>query len=305
MTGSDDPYCQRAVRTDQPREPSATTAASEAEADVAVHQLGGDGAPLMLVHAAGFHGRVWAPVADRLAPAFRCLAPDLRGHGESAIAAEDELDWRGFAVDLLTLVDRLCLERPYGVGHSSGATALLLAEQARPGTFRTLYCFEPVLVPADPPLGRDPDSWLAERARGRRATFVSRDEALAHYAVTPPLSTIDTEVLHRYVEHGLKDAVDGTVRLACSPEREGRIYEMATAHDAYGQLAKVRCPVTLARGEDSEAAGGRQIAHLAQRLPNARTETHPGIGHLGPLQRPGAVARSVRAAFAAAVPRQT
>ena len=60
--------------------------------------------------------------------------------------------------------------------------SLLMAEQARPGTFAALYCFEPVIVPADPPLGRDDDSFLGAQARRRRTTFGSRDEACRHYA---------------------------------------------------------------------------------------------------------------------------
>ena len=31
-----------------------------------VHDWGGDGAPTLLAHPTGFHGRVWAPVATRL-----------------------------------------------------------------------------------------------------------------------------------------------------------------------------------------------------------------------------------------------
>lgn len=298
MTAISGPYRHHAVRTHQQPEPSGQAHARDGTTDLAVHELGGAGPPVVLVHAAGFHGRVWAPVADGLASEFRCIAPDLRGHGDSALSGEDELDWRGFAIDVLATVDRLGLERPYAVGHSSGATALLLAEQARPGTFRALFCFEPVLVPADPPLGRDPDSWLAQRARARRATFTSREEALAHYAARPPLADIDARALRAYVEHGLEEAADATVRLKCRPEVEGRTYEMATAHDAYGQLASVACPVTLARGENSDAAGARQFAHLAGRLPHARTEAHHGLGHLGPLEQPAAVARSIRAAFA-------
>lgn len=305
VTHTDLAYRHRTVRIEHPSGPAARTDPNAVAVRVAVHTLGGeDGSALLLVHAAGFHGRVWAPVADELAADFRCFAPDLRGHGDSPMSDDDDLDWRGFADDVLATVDRLGLQRPYGAGHSSGATALLLAEQARPGTFRALYCYEPVVVPADPPLGRDPDNWLAERARGRRATFASREDALAHYATKPPLSTLRPEVLRLYVEHGLEEAGDATVRLKCRPDHEGRIYEMATAHDVYGRLAEVSCPVILARGEDSEAAGARQLAHLAGRLPNARTAALPGLGHFGPLEDPAAVGRSIRTAFTEGPPRE-
>lgn len=263
---------------------------------MAVHLLGGAGPPVLLAHATGFHGRAWEPLAGELATELSCLAPDLRGHGDTASPPDLDFDWRGFAADLLAAVDGL--ERPFGVGHSSGATALLLAEQSRPGTFAALYCFEPIIVPVDPPLGRDRHCWLAEAARRRRAAFPSRVDALGHYAVKPPLRDLDPDVLRAYVEHGFEDAPGGGVRLKCAPEHEGLVYEMATAHDCFGQLPRVGCPVTLARGGRSEAFAPQHASEIAGRLPRARIEEHPSLGHLGPLEDPGGVAASIQRAFA-------
>lgn len=267
-------------------------------ARVVAHVLGGSGPPLLLAHATGFHGRVWRPVAERLASAFSCVAPDARGHGDSPPPASGQLRWSDFAGDLLAVMDGLGLTRPLGVGHSSGATALLLAEQARPGTFAQLYCFEPIVVPADPPLGRDPDSWLAEQARRRRTTFASRAEALDHYAGRRPLSRLDPAVLRAYVEHGLEDADDGAVRLKCVPDYEALVYEMATEHDCFVRLANVHCPVILVRGAHSDACPPGLFETLAGRLPRSRSEVLPGVSHLGPLEDPAAVARSIAQAFA-------
>jgi pimeloyl-ACP methyl ester carboxylesterase len=50
---------------------------------VAVHDLGGDGPPLLLSHATGFNGPVFAPLAHALAGRFHCWAMDHRGHGSS------------------------------------------------------------------------------------------------------------------------------------------------------------------------------------------------------------------------------
>ncbi|HWF49852.1 MAG TPA: alpha/beta hydrolase [Solirubrobacteraceae bacterium] len=257
----------------------------------------GAGPPLVLVHATGFHGHVWRPIADELASRFSCVAPDLRGHGDSAPPAGSDFDWSGFAADVLAVVDGLGLERPLGAGHSSGATALLLAEEARPGTFAGLYCFEPIIVPADPPLGRDRESWLADSTRRRRAAFGSRAEAERRYAARLPLSDLDPRALRAYVEHGFEDSPDGGVRLKCRPEHEALVYEMATAHDCFSHLARVRCPVTLARGGRSVAFMPDREAAVAARLSDVRCEEHPRLGHLGPLEGLRAVAESIERAL--------
>lgn len=272
---------------------------SSAAARVAVHTFGDGPRPVLLVHATGFHGRVWGPLVRELGGGFTGLAPDLRGHGDSPVPPGCDFDWRGFAADVLAVVDRLELDRhpdrPVAVGHSSGATALLLAEQRRPGTFAAIFAYEPVLVAADPPLGPDPHNWLAQACRRRRDTFASRDEARAHYAAKPPLSALDPEVRACYVDHGLEPTADGSWRLACRPEHEARVYAMATAHDAYPRLGEVACPVTLAVGAASEAVDRAHATHLADRLADATLETLPGLGHLGPLEDPASVAAAVRA----------
>lgn len=264
--------------------------------EIVAHDLGGDGPPLVAAHAAGFHGLVLAPLARHLAPDFRVVSFDARGHGDSELPA-DRLDWYGLAHDVLAVVDGLGLDRPYGFGHSSGGTAVILAEQARPGTFAAIYCYEPVIVPADPPLGRDERSWLAAQVRHRRTTFASREEARAHYAAKPPLDALDPDALQAYVDHGFEDTDDGCVLLKCRPDDEAEIYETATAHDAYAKLADVACPVVVACGAMSDGCTPELADAHVGRMPSGRREVLAGLGHFGPLERPDVVAASMVRAF--------
>lgn len=267
---------------------------------VATHDLGGQGPPLIMVHAAGFHGWVLAPLARHLTCDFHCISLDGRGHGDSVLPPGHGLDWYGLASDVLAVVDGLALDRPYGFGHSSGGTALLLAERARPGTFAALYCFEPVIVAADPPLGRDDDNWLAAQARRRRTTFPSREEACRHYAAKPPMNAMTPEALRAYVEHGFEDAGDGGVRLKCRPADEATVYAMATAHDAYAGLPEIRCPVVVCCGSETEGCTPERARGHVERLPGGRTEVVDQVGHLGPLERPEQVAASMLRFFSQA-----
>ena len=260
---------------------------------VFVHDLGGAGAPLVLVHAAGLHGMVFGPLARHLGARFHSVAPDLRGHGDTPVPHGSEVDFYGMAADVLAAVDDLGLERPYGFGHSTGGTALLLAELIRPGTFAALYCYEPILLAADPPLGRDPDNWLAAQTRMRRATFPSREDALRHLQSRPILNTLDPEALQAYVDHGLKDAEGGGVELKCRPEDEATVYETATAHDAWGRLPEIACPVTVASGSESEVCPPPRALAFARRLAHGRLVELPDLGHLAPVERPREVAASV------------
>lgn len=266
---------------------------------IAVHEFGGEGPTLLLAHATGFHGAVFAPLARRLADDFHCVALDERGHGDSGKTSG--MDWRGFAVDVLATVDALGARLPFGVGHSAGGAALLLAEQARPGTFGALYCFEPIVLPPAAPFLAAPNANpLSESARRRREVFASRGDAFDNYASKPPFDRLDREALHAYVDHGFEDLDDGRVRLKCRPETEAQTFEQGFTHGAYEHLPEVGCPVTVARGATSDTFTDALVEALVGRLPRGRAEVVPGVGHFGPLEDPAALARSIRSAFVAA-----
>lgn len=269
------------------------TAVTDDGVAITVRDFGGGGCAAVLAHATGFHGEVWAPVVAGLRGRLRCVAVDHRGHGSSGRPPGWDHRWEGFASDLLAAVDALALARPVGIGHSSGATALLLAEQARPGTFRSLYCFEPVVVPGPAPLGPDPGNWLAERARRRRQRFASTEEAIAHFRARPPYARWCPDALAAYVAGGLGPAPGGGVRLRCRPDDEAGIYEMATAHGGFQGLDAIRCPVTVAWGEASEAFSSATASAMCAKSTMVETEILADLGHLGPLEDPGAVASSI------------
>jgi pimeloyl-ACP methyl ester carboxylesterase len=261
---------------------------------IAYYDLGGEGPPLLLAHATGFCGPVMAPLAASLAGRFRCFALDERAHGASDPPPGENFDWHGFATDVLAVVDDLGLERPFGFGHSCGGAALLLAEEARPGTFAGLYCFEPVVYPGDDPLAPTTEgNPLAAGALRRREEFGSRREAIANFAGKAPFDRLDPEALAAYVDNGFAPAEGGGIRLLCRREHEAQVFAHAFSHDAYAHLSEVRCPVTLACGADTDGFGPELLGTFALRLATVTTAVLPGMGHFGPLEDPAAVAASV------------
>jgi pimeloyl-ACP methyl ester carboxylesterase len=299
LTASGAPGHPRSSR-DRLDPPTTVRVPSTDGVEVPVHDLGGDGPPLLLAHATGFHGMVWRPLARHLT-GYHCWAPDLRGHGDATPPSEHGFDWHGFADDVLAVVDGLDLSRPAAVGHSKGGAALLLAEQRRPGTFRALYLYEPVVFPASPGLpGRAPlpegvENPLAAGALRRRATFDSHESAFDNFATKPPFDALDPDALRAYVEHGFADQPDGSVRLKCEPADEAQVYRMGATHDAFDHLERVRCPVVVARGHVTDFGPATVAPAVAEALPHGRLEEHPSLGHFGPLERPDLVAARVTA----------
>lgn len=271
---------------------------------IALTDFGGTGPDLLLVHATGFCAGVLAPLARDLARSFHCWGLDLRAHGHSERPLDGNLAWSGFALDVLAAVEHLGLRRPSAFGHSCGGASILLAEQARPGTFSSLYCFEPIVFPADDPVDNvGMDNALSIGALRRRETFPSRADALANFSAKPPFSILDPTALAGYVDCGFElvppeDGGDGSlVRLCCRREDEAAVYAQSFLHDAYAHLGGIDCAVTLACGEETDVFGLPFLEQYAARLPRSAIRVFAALGHFGPMEGPGQVAESVRSSL--------
>jgi pimeloyl-ACP methyl ester carboxylesterase len=265
--------------------------------NLAVHDWGGGGAPILLAHATGFHGLVWRPVAERLVAAGRHVwSFDFRGHGDSARSTTGYA-WERFGEDaagVLAALDLGADRRLVTVGHSKGATALLLAEAERPGTVRRAWSFEPVVIPGEPG-SPNPDFPLAVGARRRRATWDTPDEAYRSWAARPPFADLDPDALAAYVENGLRRRRDGTWELKCAPEDEAATYAHGPAHGLWPALATIHATVRVVCGERSDAIPPALAARIAARLEHGSVEVLPGLGHFGPLEDPDAAVASILA----------
>jgi pimeloyl-ACP methyl ester carboxylesterase len=277
--------------------PAARTVPSTDAVAVAVHDLGGTGPTLLCSHATGFHGWVWAPLAAAWSPRGRGSRTPASGTGRPAPPAGDRFDWHAYAEDVEAVVDGLGLERPYAIGHSMGAAALLITEIERPGTFAALAVYEPVVRPTDLEPSEGP-SVLVEGARKRRSEFASVQEAYDNFASKPPLNAFTPEALRAYVDHGFTASADGGVTLKCRPEHEARTYEHGGLHRTFDRLDQIQCPVLLMAGNPEEERPSHWAERLSERIPQGRFVRMEGLGHFGPMEDPDRVANVVADFFA-------
>ena len=279
-----------------PRDGARPVASSDG-VTLALHDLGGTGATVLFAHPTGFLGLTWAPMAAAMADVAHGWALDFRGHGDSTSPAGMDFAWRGMADDVEAVVAELGDGPMWGVGHSMGGTALLMAEARRPGTFSGLWLYEPIVSPFRATEGPRVN-FMAEAARRRRPWFPDRGAAYDNFSTKPPLDALDPAALRAYVDHGLADRPDeGVVALKCTPEVEARVFEGGFGQDTFAVLDRVTCPVTLVVGGADGAGPAAFAPPVVEALPAGRLERHPELTHFGPMEDPAAMAASVRAAF--------
>jgi lipase len=255
---------------------------------------------LLLVHATGFHGRVWDRMISHL-PARHLIALEQRGHGRSDAAPIEH--WSVFGRDIAGFAAAQALQGAVGIGHSMGAHGLVQAAAIEPARFSRLILLDPVI--AEPAAYHQPPPVFPggmHPAARRQSRFASAQAMLERFATRAPYSSFDPQALRDYCEHGLKPAADGEgMELACAPQTEARVYMTGRANaGVYASIRALRIPVLIIRarlptpdrnpfdysfsptwpGLVGEFRQGREI-HLA------------GHSHFLPLEDPALIARLI------------
>lgn len=211
--------------------------------------LRGRAPTVLMVHATGFHGRVWDQTIAHL-PDWHVLAIEQRGHGRSD---KTEISgWAPFGRDLAAAVAALDLNAVIGVGHSMGAHALVQAAAFAPSRFERLMLIDPVI--ASPQAYHDPPMFTGgavHPAARRRSRFGSVDEMIERFATRMPYSLFTPQALRDYCEHGVLPASNGDgVELACSPLTEATVYMTGRANAGiYASVRALRIPVRVVRAK--------------------------------------------------------
>lgn len=262
---------------------------------IAVHDLGGTGATLLVSHATGFHGRCYIPLADALASTVHSVAFDYRGHGDTPLPARrpaGEIEWQRYGDDAEAMAEWL-VDRTGGpidaFGHSMGGACLLMAAHRNPSLFRRIIAFEPIIVPPEgirdaPADGAD--NPMVVGARRRRAAFSSYDAAIANYSSKPPLNAFTPEALAAYVHYGFAAGDDGQVHLKCSPDTEAGTFAASGSHNTWEHLPEIRTEVLVIAGVVQPMQPSRIAEQVAERLPNGRYLQRDDLDHFGPMTHP-------------------
>lgn len=258
---------------------------------IAGYELGGEGEVVLIAHATGLCAPAYRQLAELLSARFRVVGFDFRAHGRSIRAPGADLAWRRMGDDVVAVLDHLG-EPVHGFGHSMGGAALMMAASRQPGSFSTLFLFEPVVFIVAPESGNQLK--MAEAARRRRSRFASRAEALARYANNPPFDRVLAGCLADYVEHGFVTTDDGEVELACDPDDEGTIFEHGLV-STIEHVGTTEARTTIAIGRVDGPGPAVMGAPLVSALPNATLLGYEHVDHFGPLQDPWSIARDIAA----------
>jgi len=232
-----------------------------------------DAPPIVFLHGGSLTAHTWDLVCLVLSEQYRCIAVDLRGHGESEWPANADYTLDAIAADVAALIGTTVERPPVLVGMSLGGLTALLAA-SRPDVELS------GLVVVD--IGPRPRvdgvqaiiDFTSEHELDSVDAFVQR--ALAFNPRRRP------ELLRRSLLHNLRQLPSGRWAWKWDPRRSGVSRpEQVRAHQdrLWASVSQIHCPTLVLRGERSTVFLDEDAAELAAALADARVTVVPDAGH--------------------------
>jgi pimeloyl-ACP methyl ester carboxylesterase len=135
--------------------------------------------PLILLHGGRDHCRNWDWVARDLRGDYHVIAPDLRGHGDSAWSASGQYSMANYIYDLAQLIHQQSLAPVTIIAHSLGGNIALRYSGIYPEMVRRLVAIEG-LGPGPRSAVQAEGKSIAERMRGAAGAVGPAASALRH-----------------------------------------------------------------------------------------------------------------------------
>lgn len=245
--------------------------------------------PVILLHGITGHARTWDTLAEALAPQWRVLALDQRGHGDSEPAPDGDYTPGAMADDLEAFADALGYRRFTLLGLSMGGRVAMGFAGAHPDRVERL-----VIVDIAPEIHPPGMARIRTMIANAPETIESEEWAVETAMAANPRADVG-ELRHR-IKHALKRAPDGT--LTWKYARDVReMMRRGTRRDPlelWERLTHITCPTLLVRGAESDVLSPALAQRVVAALPDGRLVEVAAAGHTVPGDRPAEFVDVVR-----------
>jgi 3-oxoadipate enol-lactonase len=241
----------------------------------------GDGPPVVLLHPFPVHHEFWLPVAETLAPRYRVILPDLRGHGESGIG-EGPATMGKHAADIGLVMDDSDVGRAPLIGVSIGAYALFEFWRRYRGRVAALGLCN-TKAPAD-------------NAEARAGRLQVADDVLER-GNEPFFETMIARLLGKTTREARPDLVTGALAMMrrMSPEAVAQVQRgMAERPDSVETLKTMNVPTLIITGDEDILTGVNEAELMHRHVPGSQLRVIPKAGHYSPWEQPQEAAKILR-----------
>jgi pimeloyl-ACP methyl ester carboxylesterase len=234
----------------------------------------GSGLPVVFVHGFPHNRTLWSPQVNALVDRARCIAPDLRGFGETTAAAPFTMDQ--YADDIAALMDVARVDRAVIAGLSMGGYVAFAFWRRHRERVRALVLSD-TRAGADSGEGRRKRKEMIALVRERGSGAVA--DAMIGGMVGKSTREKSPEIGDAAHSMMASAPVDGVV---------GALQAMMERPDSTPTLPTIDVPTLVVAGEEDALIPVSEARALNAAIRGSRLEVIAGAGHVSNMERPAA-----------------
>lgn len=230
----------------------------------------GEGQPVLFIHGFPISGDMWYATADALADRYRCIVPDLRGHGRSEVS--DRISITEFADDMAALLDALDEKRPVAVVGLSmgGIIAFEFFRRHRPRV-RALGLVN-TRADAESPEGVERRQKMAQAAIRQGAGAIV--ELMIPNLFGPPFP------------RDQRDAWQAKMSATPPAGAAAAALALGARRESYSTLPQIDVPTLVVAGDHDKITPVATLREIHDGIPGSRFEIFKDCGHVPPVEFP-------------------
>ena len=234
----------------------------------------GAGVPIVFLHGFPHDRRLWIPQLGPMVDRCRCIAPDLRGFGETRGIGPTSID--SYADDVVALLDGLEIQRAVICGLSMGGYVAFAIWRRHAARVRAL-------VLADTKAAADTEE---AREKRRQMIHLARDRGSAAIADAQLSGMVGKTT--REKQPGVVEAVREMMVAAPVDGIIGALQAMMNRPDSTPTLATIDVPTLVIVGDEDALTPPKEARALQESIRGSQLEVLEQAGHVSNLERPAA-----------------
>ena len=232
----------------------------------------GAGRPIVLIHGYPFNRSLWNEQIAALSSAFRVIAPDLRGFGESE-ASDEPATMNRMAQDIALLLDHLEIPRATLGSLSMGGYVTFAFYKQFASRVRALILAD-TRAQADTEEAKQTRAQQAEKALAEGMNGIA--DAMLPKLLTPETVSKRPEIVKRVRDMMLKTKPEGAA---------GALRGMAEREDQTSLLSKITVPALILVGAEDAITPVADSEKMHQAIKGSRLVVLENAGHVSNIER--------------------
>ena len=239
----------------------------------------GSGFPIVFLHNFLSDARAWQAQIETFSKDYRCIVPELWGHGESGVLNESDVSVESLAQDLWQFLNKLEIKSCAFVGHSLGGMVGAHLAHAHPECFTGLVMMSAYLGAETP---KKQSEYLPMITAVEQTEFFAPEfvEFIAPYFFSPDICNTNPDLLQSF-KHSL--SAISFLRIPTVTSVGRAIYNRGSFLE---QLKSLKVPTLYMIGEEDMVRSLAETQEMVDLTPHCAQVRVPQSGHTPSLEQP-------------------